>query len=143
MAKENLLYQGLFLSLFGFLVFMLSILNKVNSFFWVLGDYFVIFLFIGIILSAIGILTMIGYSVENRSPFVEATNKGPSLHFAPYLGVGLLFIFTGFILIFYYKGITRSLYIISMAISISGIILLIQGLWFFIKEAFGNKPASH
>jgi len=74
---------------------------------------------------------MIVWHVNNRMPFQEKVVKN---HFPTYLGFGASLIIVGFTIIFYYSNLSKFMYLMSIALSIAGIIFLILGLRYYIKE---------
>ena len=145
MAHENLLYQSMIFTFLGFMVFLASILNKINQFIWVMDQYFVLFLFLGILITGFGIINMVVWNFRNRTPFFDDAAPKPKLHFVPFLGFGMMFVIGGFTTIHYIKHLSMNLYVFAMAISITGILSMLYGLKFFLKEAYApsQKNPSH
>ena len=131
MKKDDSLYMSIFVVFFGFLIFMSSILNKKFLFLKIMDTYFILFLFFGVFSSLIGVFMMIVWHVNNRMPFHEKTIKN---HFPTYLGFGASLIIVGLTIIFYYSNLSKFMYLMSIALSIAGIIFLLQGLRYYIKE---------
>ncbi|MCM2325140.1 MAG: hypothetical protein NDI94_01635 [Candidatus Woesearchaeota archaeon] len=137
MDPEDKMYLSLFVTFFGFMLLMATILNKRIHFLQIMTDYFIVFMFLGVIICSIGVsLILIGH-VENRKPFIEDTNaKSPG-----FLAMGTLLVATGFIFISYFK-LSKTVYIAAISVSILGIISLVNGLRFFLKENF-KKSQPH
>ena len=131
MERDDSLFLSIFVVFFGFLIFMSSIINKKFLFLKILDTYFILFLFFGVVSSLIGVFMMIVWHVNNRMPFQEKVVKN---HFPTYLGFGAYLIIVGFTIIFYYSNLSKFMYLMSIALSIAGIIFLILGLRYYIKE---------
>ncbi|MBN2367720.1 hypothetical protein JXC34_01780 [Candidatus Woesearchaeota archaeon] len=140
MAYDDILYRAIFTLFLGFLTFVSILVNKVYSLFSLLDNYFVLFFFSGILISFIGIGMMIVWHFKNRRPFYESEVKKEVLHFAPYLAAGSVSAIIGFFLQVYYRHMGQALFIISMSLSMLGILLLLNGLRYFIKEVLVKKP---
>lgn len=138
MDKDNFLYFAIFTIFFGFLIFILSILNKTYSFNKFLETFFVLFLFSGVILTVLGFIFMLIWYVDNRLPFEEIVIRK---QFPRYLGYGALLIVTSFFTIFYISK-EKIVYTISMAVAIIGIALLINGLRYFLTEVILNRQRA-
>ena len=134
MASEDLLFESMFMIFLGFMNFVLITLNKAKMFFAILDTYYVIFLFLSILVSAIGFIMGIVWNFKNRKPYYEDLSKA-KLRFPLYLGSGALLVLAGFLVMIYYN-LNKAFYITSLAASIAGIILLISGLAYFVKEVF-------
>ena len=145
MAVDNLPYNSIFTLFVGFLIFIAMILNKIHMFFVPLHDYFVLFLLIGILISSGGLVMTFKWQFENRKPFYEHNQqqKRKTQHFTPYLAFGILLILVGFFSIYYINIPNRNIFIMTMSISITGILLLINGLRYFVKEAIIEKTPRH
>jgi len=133
------------LTFLGFIIFLGSILNKINNFFWIVDKYYVLFLLFGIVVSTFGLVNMMIWNFKNKTPFFDIEQSKPRLHFVPYLEVGMFMILGGFTTIHYIKKIKMGMYIISMSSSIIGILIMLYGLKFFIKEVYNpsQKSSSH
>ena len=137
MAAESLLYRAIFTLLMGFIIFVSSIINKTFEILAFMNNYFVLFLFSGFVISTTGIVYTLNWHFKNRGPFYEEQQK--TSHFIPYLAFGILLILIGFISIFYIEVPSKNLFIMTMSVSITGILLLINGLRYFVKEAVIQK----
>lgn len=143
MAVDTLPYNSIFTLFVGFLIFIAMILNKIHMFFVPLHDYFVLFLFIGVSISSAGLFMVFKWQFENRKPFYEHKKQKKVTHFMPYLAFGILLILVGFFSIYYIKIPNKSIFIMTMSISITGILLLLNGLRYFVKEAIIGKTPQH
>ncbi len=76
------------------------------------------------------------WHVENKKPFFEKTKQN---HFPNYLGIGMVLVFIGLTVLIKYAKIHLIIYIMSASISIMGIIFLLLGLEYFIREVFIQK----
>ncbi len=135
-AEDILMYKSIFVLFFGFLVFVMIFLNKLHMFLSILDSYFVLFLFLGVITTIIGIIMLFVWNFKNRKPYEEeeTVKNFVNTHFTPYLISGIVFIIIGFSLLFYLKDETGIMRIMSISSSILGIILLLVGLTYYIKE---------
>ena len=145
MAAESLLYRAIFTLFLGFIIFVSSILNKTFTVFEAINQYYVLFIFTGFIISIIGIVSALTWHFQTRLPFYEPQPKRITKvqHFTPYLAFGILLILLGFFSIYYVKIPNKNIYIMTMSISITGILLLLNGLRYFIKEAIIGKTPRH
>jgi hypothetical protein len=141
MAKEDMMYKSIFVLFLGFLVFVMIILNKIHLFLVILDSYFVLFLFLGIIISLVGMSMLVVWNFNNRQPYFEEINSKIGTHFAPYLAAGIFFIVGGFTSLYYLKGLSRVSFLVSISSSILGIMLLLIGLKYFITEVL-KKPTQ-
>ncbi len=138
MEEDDLLFAAIFVMFLGFLIFVLSIINKNFIFITFLDNYFVLFFFFGILMSVIGLALLVAWHVNNKVPYYVETKKN---HFSSFLGFGMLLLVIGFVLLIRYSKLSSLVYIMSIAISIMGIILLIMGLEYFVREVLIKKPA--
>ena len=142
MAAEEVLFKSVFTLFSGFLIFLSIILNKIHKFLSLLDSYFVLFLFSGIIISGIGISMMVVWNFKNRKPYVDTKQK--RYYFIQFFSIGILMILIGFTLIYYLMAFNKNLMIISLGISVLGILLLVIGLSYFAKEVvFIRKTPTH
>ena len=141
MAYDDLLFKSIFTLFLGFLTFLSIILNKIYMVIGILDNYFVLFFFGGIAVSVSGIVMLVIWHFRNRKPFYEENEvKAPPLRFVPYLSLGAVFTISGLFVRFHFSGSGMELFVISMASSILGILLLLNGLRHFIKEVIIKKP---
>jgi len=132
MAAETLLYEAVFTLFAGFLVFISMILNRIHKFFEALDTYFVLFLFTGILMSFLGVFLMVTWNFKNRGPYEGATIKQDH-PFVRYFTIGNIFIMLSLTGIYYFNAIGYLTFIFRV-FSISGILILSVGLFFFAKE---------
>lgn len=138
MAYDGLLYNSVFTMFLGFIIFIVSIINKKLEYLPIVNQYYVLFLFLGIIISLIGMGMAIIWDFKNQTFFIEEV-KQKQPFFMSYFSFGILLMVVGFTMIFYYSHLSKGLYIIAMVVSVSGIGLAINGLRFFLKEAFRQR----
>ena len=143
MAAEDLLYKSIVTLFSGFIVFLSILINKLHRFLLLLDSYFVIFFFLGIVICIVGLCMMVVWNFKNVKPFEEhIIEKTEKTHFAPYLTIGIILIVIAFTLVFYFRALSRQLYMISLAISLVGIALLLNGLRYFLKEVIDANKAT-
>lgn len=133
MQSEDILYESIFFIFLGFLIFVSIILNKIHKFLTLLDSYFVLFLFLGIILTILGIAMSINWNFINRRPYEEEAELRKKLHFPMYFIVGSASLLMGFTMQYYLKIKDSGGFIVN-SINISGIICLCAGLYYFIEE---------
>jgi hypothetical protein len=136
MEEEDLLFIAIFVMFLGFLIFVTSIINKRFGFATFLEIYFVLFFFFGLMISTLGLGLLVVWHVKNKKPFYVEKKKN---HFPSFLGFGMLLLVIGFSLLMRYSKLNNIIYVMSIAISIMGIILLIMGLEYFIREVLIKK----
>ena len=140
MAKDDILYKSIFLIILGFLIFVLITFNKTNGLFPFLASYFVIFLISGILISSTGIIFYFVWDFKNRKPYFEQTGRTKT-HFASFLSYGVILTFLSLYARYYFKGISSGFNLMLLAVSTGGILLMLIGLRFFIKEVIIARRA--
>jgi len=83
------------------------------------------------------------WQLKNRKPFYIHKKQKKTTHFMPYLAFGIILVLSSFTALHYYHGFNKTVYIMSQSISITGILLLINGMRYFIKEAIIEKTPGH
>ncbi|MBT3720848.1 hypothetical protein HN789_04215 [archaeon] len=136
MKHEDSLFISIFIMFLGFLIFTLNMVNQKILIFSYLNSIYVLAFFGSIIISIIGLGMLLFWHVENKKPFFEKTKQN---HFPNYLGIGMVLVFIGLTVLIKYAKIHLIIYIMSASISIMGIIFLLLGLEYFIREVFIQK----
>jgi hypothetical protein len=136
MESIDRLFTSLIITFLGFIIFIFGILSKKVSFLGFVSTYFVLVLLSGMITTALGLIFILIWHVENARPYYEAKTRD----FSNYLAFGVvLLLFSVFIVSFFKLG--RIVYLSTLTISALGIMLLVIGLRYYIKDAFRRTPA--
>lgn len=133
MASEDILYESIFTIFSGFLIFLAIIINKMHQFLAILDSYFVLFLFLGIVLTIIGISMSLLWNFNNRKPYEEAIIIEEKKHFPAYFVSGSIMLLVSFTLRYYFRVNAAYNFLLNAA-GISGIILLTAVLYVYINE---------
>ena len=143
MAVDDLPYKSIFVLFIGFLIFIAMILNKIHLFYEPLHDYFVLFLFTGIFISITGLFMGIRWNFKHRKPYYLRKKQKKTTHFMSYLAFGIILLLSSFTIIHYYHGLNKTVHLMSQIVSVGGILLLLNGLRYFIKELIIQKTPRH
>jgi len=95
MKQDQLLFSSLFAVFFGFLIFILSIMNQGLRLIAIFTTYYVLFLLLGLVIMLTGFVFMLIWHVSNRQPFEDKENKRES--FYGYLALGIFSLTMGFL----------------------------------------------
>jgi len=140
MEQEDILYVSLITIFLGFIIFLFTIINKQISAISIFDMYFVLFLFFGALIVIVGMIVLLVWHVRHRQPYQEEIKKNT---FPSFLGIGAVLIVIGYIFLFHYSNLSNILYIMSLAVSITGILMLLVGLRFYIKEVIIGRTRLH
>lgn len=136
MDSQDKLYMYLIVTFFGFIIFIISVLSKKITFLSFLSVYFVLVLLCGIIISGIGLMLVLMWHVGNARPYYEGSKED----FSNYLGFGIFLLLASvFIVSFFNLG--KIVFYATLILSSIGILLLVLGLKYYIKETFRKNPA--
>ncbi len=136
MDSQDKLYMYLIVTFFGFIIFILSVLSKKITFLSFLSVYFVLVLLCGIIISGFGLMLVLMWHVGNARPYYEGNKKD----FSNYLGFGIFLLLSSvFIVSFFNLG--KMGFYATIILSSIGILLLVLGLKYYIRETFRKTPA--
>ena len=151
MAKyDNHLLFSVFVLFSGFMLFIFNLINRLHTTIDFMHKFYVIFLFLSIVISIIGIFLVFSWHLKSSNPFLEGdSNKITRTQFPSYLASGIIMLMIGLYVM--YSIDNESIFIknFSLLTSIVGIFMLTNGLRFFWFEVLfhniklNKKKSAH